>query len=98
MDATKAIKLTKTERALLEKADCNPRGTMTSMVWCSTSAKGGNHGFRSQRALLSLVEKGLADNLREYSHRSANRDGWGTTHVDECSANITEAGRKAVEA
>jgi hypothetical protein len=95
---TRTTRLTKTERALLEEATRNPRGSIYAMIWRSTSSQGGPHGTRSAMAVKALVAKGLADDLKVRSNHGANGDGWGTTHATEFSARITEAGRKALGA
>jgi len=92
-----AVRLTKTERALLEKATRNGRGNLSAMTWWSSSAKCTSHGNRAMRAIKSLVAKGLAEDLHSESNHAPNSDGWGSTHATEFWATITDSGRKALE-
>lgn len=92
-----AIKLTKTERAMLEQAARTTRGFMHAVHGYSTSSRSGIRGTRATMAIKSLVAKGLADSLKVEAGYEANMDGWGTTHYTGFLARITDAGRKAIQ-
>ena len=90
MNATKepkAIKLTKTERRLLEGAASNHVGMMSATVYV-TQGTDMKRGWLGANAILSLIAKGLADEMC----RPAN----GPEGIYR--AKINQAGRNAVEA
>lgn len=93
------MRLTKTEQAVLEKAEMNPRGVLYAMTWYSTSAvrRRGISGTRAADAIVSLVKKGFAEDLKIESNHGPNSDGWGSTHATEYTAKITDAGRLAIQ-
>ena len=89
------MKLTKTERKLLEQAVRTTRGTIWAQTMHVTSQRRGLSGTRSVLALRALVAKGFAEDYR-VEHHVHYRNGW-ATHCSDCVATITEAGRHALE-
>lgn len=101
--ATKAIKLTKTQREVLERAARKASGRVGVHAWSqhvgapfSGKEKGG--GRRELAAMLRLVEMGLMGGLViDHHHDQPRYDnrGW-TIYSTEAAATITEAGREAI--
>ena len=91
------IKLTKTERELLERAARKPSGYLYAQEWWSTGEKGhSSHGSRATNAIRNLVTRGLAENLSVDSNSGPTIDSFSTIYSTEVTAKITDAGREAI--
>ena len=90
----KTLKLTKTERVMLEEGARRGGGDIYATMWYTTHTKAGLQGVRSVDAIKSLVAKGLATDLRHYSHQDCGHRN--TTNTTSFAAKITDAGRQAV--
>ena len=89
-DTMPTITLTKNERHFLTQAARHPHGSVSA---CRREAK---EGTRGTRALVSLRDKGLVDNLRSSTTRDVSRGR--ITRYTVVSVTITDAGRAALAA
>jgi hypothetical protein len=89
-----AIKLNKTQRALLEKATRNHRGSVAIVRGFQTGAKG-SYGNRATAALRQLRDMGLVGPIQTSTGREYYGNGE-CDHYTEAWATITEAGRESL--
>ena len=91
------MRLTKTQRALLERAARNHYGRTSVVSGYITSRRNGSYGRRESEAACKLVEAGLFEYLgaersvRHLCHR------YGADRGHDTSYRITEAGRREIE-
>ena len=88
------LKLTKTEREMLERAVRDGSGTVTAMHWYVTHTKAGLQGTRSTSAIRTLHLKGLVGEVKHESR--ADCGPVNSVHSTEFWAKITDAGREAI--
>lgn len=90
-----AVKLTKTQRALLERAARNARGTVAICHGWRSGARG-SYGSRDSKTLVQLRDMGLVGKIEFSSGRHYYGGHGECDHYTEAWATITEAGREAI--
>lgn len=91
------MRLTSTQRALLERANKNPHGVVSVISGFVTSRRRKGYGGRERDAAHQLLGLGLIKHVETYRSVHHLAHGFGADHGSDAVFEITDSGRLAVK-